>query len=81
LDVKLKCMDRGQPKAWSLSAGIANERKLGPAAIRETRHPVTSITSSAAGLVQSAGGGQSWLPVGPPSPGSGRKFSEDFHDR
>jgi hypothetical protein len=51
-------MDRGQPKAWSLSAGIANERKLGPAAIRETRHPVTSITSSAAGLVQSAGGGR-----------------------
>jgi hypothetical protein len=38
----------------------------GPAAIRQTRHPVTSITSTAAGLVQAVWRRAELAPCGPP---------------
>ena len=42
---------------------------------------MTSITSTAAGLVHGVGRRAELAPCGPPSPGSGREISEDFHDK
>jgi hypothetical protein len=71
----------GWPAAGFLGSGNEKTPALGPAAIRQTRHPVTSITSAAAGLVQTPYQGGRTSCLWAPSPGSGREISEDFHDR